>query len=108
MIKIYYAPNTRAVRIVWLCKELDLDYELYRFESIADSRLREPNYLGVHPLGRVPCLSDGDVRIFESGAITQYILARYGMAGWSQPLGQKIFLHTSSGFIMRKECSCPL
>ena len=106
MIKIYYAPNTRAVRIVWLCQELDLDYELYRFESIADCRLREPNYLDVHPLGRVPCLSDGDVRIFESGAIIQYILARYGNGRLVPASGSEDFpaylqwFHYAEGMLM--------
>ena len=76
-MKIYYAPNTRAVRVVWLCEELGLDYELHKFESLADKRMREPDYLRVHPLGRVPCLEDDRQYIFESGAIVQYILARY-------------------------------
>ena len=76
-MKIYYAPNTRAVRIVWLCNELGLPFELERFK-LGDPAMRSPDYLGVHPLGRVPTLEDGDVRIFESGAIVQYILTRYG------------------------------
>ena len=76
-MKIYYAPNTRAVRIVWLCEELGLDYELELF-TLGDPRMRAPEYLQVHPLGRVPVLEDGDVRIFESGAILQYVLAKYG------------------------------
>lgn len=76
-MKIYYAPNTRAVRIVWLCEELGLDYELEQFK-LGDPRMRAPEYLQVHPLGRVPVLEDGEVRIFESGAIVEYVLAKYG------------------------------
>ncbi len=76
-MKIYYAPNTRAVRIVWLCEELGLDYELEQF-TLGDPRMRAPEYLEVHPLGRVPVLEDGDIRIFESGAIVEYVLAKYG------------------------------
>ncbi len=76
-MKIYYAPNTRAVRIVWLLEELGLDYELERFK-LGDKSMREPGYLAVHPMGRVPALEDGDVRMFESGAIVEYILARHG------------------------------
>lgn len=76
-MKIYYAPNTRAVRVVWLCEELGLPYELERF-TLGDPRMRAPDYLALHPLGRVPVLEDGEIRIFESGAILQYVLAQYG------------------------------
>lgn len=76
-MKIFYAPHTRAVRIVWLCNELGLSYELERFK-LGDPAMRAPGYLAVHPMGRVPTLRDGDVTIFESGAIVQYLLAKYG------------------------------
>ena len=76
-MKIYYAPNTRAVRIVWLCNELGLSYELERFK-LGDPAMRAPDYLAVHPMGRVPALEDGDATLYESGAIVQYLLAKYG------------------------------
>ena len=72
-MKIYYAPNTRAVRIVWLFEELGLPYDLERFK-LGDAAMRAPDYLKVHPMGRVPALKDGDVTVFESGAIVQYVL----------------------------------
>ncbi|MSQ68623.1 MAG: glutathione S-transferase family protein [Gammaproteobacteria bacterium] len=76
-MKIYYAPNTRAVRIVWLFKELGLPYELETFQ-LGDPKMRAPAYLAVHPLGRVPALKDDDgTLILESGAIVQYVLAKY-------------------------------
>lgn len=76
-MKLYFAPNTRAVRIVWLLEELGLPYELERM-TLGDKAMRAPEYLAVHPLGRVPALVDGDVTITESGAIVEYVLARYG------------------------------
>ena len=76
-MKIYYAPNTRAVRIVWLFEELGLPYDIERFK-LGDASMRSPDYLKVHPMGRVPTLQDGATTIFESGAIVQYVLARYG------------------------------
>jgi glutathione S-transferase len=76
-MKIYFAPNTRAVRIVWLFEELGLPYELERL-ALGDGSMRTPEYRAVHPIGRVPVLEDGQLRIFESGAIVQYVLARYG------------------------------
>ncbi len=76
-MKIYYAPNTRAVRIVWLFEELGLPYELERYK-LGQPEMRAPDYLKIHPMGRVPVLEDGDVRMFESGAILQYVLGKYG------------------------------
>ena len=76
-MKIYFAPNSRAVRIVWLFEELGLPYELEQFK-LGEKRMREDDYKKVHPMGRVPALEDGDVTIFESGAIVEYILARHG------------------------------
>ena len=66
------------MRIVWLCEELGLDHEICKFDSHGDKRMREPGYLGFHPLGRVPSFQDDDVRLFEPGAIIQYILSKYG------------------------------
>ncbi|MHA6261866.1 glutathione S-transferase family protein [Arenibacterium sp. CAU 1754] len=76
-MKLFFAPNSRAVRIAWLLEELGLDYELERF-NLGDRAMRDEQYLSVHPMGRVPALEDGDVTIFESTAIVQYILARHG------------------------------
>jgi len=46
--------------------------------KLGDPGMRSPDYLKVHPMGRVPALEDGDVTIFESGAIVEYLLARHG------------------------------
>ena len=104
-MKIYYAPNTRAVRIVWLCEELGLDYELEMFK-LGDASMRDPEYLKVHPMGRVPSLDDGDVSIFESGAIVEYILAKYGNGRMRPDTASPEFpnylqwLHYAEGMIM--------
>jgi glutathione S-transferase len=76
-MKIFHAPNTRSVRIVWLFEELGLPYTLERF-TLGDPAMRAPDYAKVHPMGRVPALQDGKTTIFESGAIVQYVLARHG------------------------------
>ncbi len=71
-----YAPNSRAVRVAWAMEELGLDYEVERY-TVGDRNLRTPEYRAKNPNGRVPTLIDGDVTLFESGAIIQYLLARY-------------------------------
>lgn len=76
-MKVYYAPHSRAVRTVWLLNELGVDYRLERFR-LGDRAMREPAYLAINPNGRVPTLEDGEVRVSESTAIAQYLVARYG------------------------------
>ena len=76
-MKLFHAPNSRSMRIVWLLEELGLEYELVGFK-LGDKAMREPEYLRLNPMGRVPTLQDGDVTIFESGAIVEYVLARHG------------------------------
>ena len=76
-MKIYHAPNTRSVRILWLFEELGLSYELEHYK-LGDPEMRTPEYRKIHPLGRVPVLKDGAVKIFESGAIIQYVLQKFG------------------------------
>ena len=106
MMKIYYAPNTRAVRIVWLFKELGLPYELETF-VLGDRKMRAPEYLAVHPMGRVPALEDDDgTRLFESGAIVQYVLAKYAGGRLQPAISSADFapylqwLHYAEGMIM--------
>lgn len=76
MLKLHYAPNSRAGRIVWLLEELNLPYDLNRM-GFHPKDLKSPEHRARHPLGRVPVLDDGEVRIFESGAIVEYVLARH-------------------------------
>ena len=105
-MKIYYAPNTRAVRIVWLFKELGLPYALESF-ALGERKMRAPEYLAVHPLGRVPVLEDDDgTCIYESGAIVQYVLARYATGRMAPEVSSREFalylqwLHYAEGMIM--------
>ncbi len=76
MLKLHHAPNSRAGRIVWLLEELELPYELNKMK-FHPSDLKSDEHRGRHPLGRVPVLEDGDVMLYESGAITEYIVERH-------------------------------
>ncbi len=104
-MKIFHAPNTRSVRIVWLLEELGLPYELEKLK-LGDPAMRSPEYAKVHPMGRVPALQDGDTTIFESGAIVQYVLARYGNDRMVPDVSSADFpqylqwLHYAEGMIM--------
>ena len=76
MLKLHFAPNSRAGRILWLLEELGLPYELNRMD-FHPKDLKSDEHRARHPLGRVPVLDDGDVSIYESGAIVEYIIARH-------------------------------
>lgn len=76
MLKLHHAPNSRAGRIVWLFEELGLEYELNRMD-FHPKDLKSDEHRARHPLGRVPVLQDGDLLLWESGAIIEYVLARY-------------------------------
>lgn len=80
MLKLHFAPNSRAGRIVWLLEELGLEYELNRMD-FHPKDLKSDEHRKRHPLGRVPVLDDGDVSLYESGAIVEYVMARYGDGG---------------------------
>ncbi|MEM8813172.1 MAG: glutathione S-transferase N-terminal domain-containing protein, partial [Pseudomonadota bacterium] len=59
-MKLYYAPDTRAVRTAWLLLELGLDFEVERFKQLGDPAMRAPEFRAISPNGRVPVLEDGD------------------------------------------------
>ena len=80
MLTLHFAPNSRAGRIVWLLEELDLPYELNRMD-FHPKDLKSDEHRARHPLGRVPVLDDDDIRIWESGAIVEYILERHKNGG---------------------------
>ena len=80
MLKLHFAPNSRAGRIVWLFEELGLEYELNKM-AFNPKDLKSEEHRKRHPLGRVPVLDDGDVSLYESGAIVEYVMARYGDGG---------------------------
>lgn len=80
MLKLHFAPNSRAGRIVWLLEELELPYEINKMD-FSPKDLKSDEHRARHPLGRVPVLEDGDLTLWESGAIVEYILARYKNGG---------------------------
>lgn len=76
MIKLYHCAQARSMRSLWLLNELGIDFELVTLPFDME-HLRAPEYLAVHPLGRVPCLVDDGRVVFESGAIAQYLCENY-------------------------------
>ena len=80
MLKVHFAPNSRAGRIIWLLEELELPYEVNNM-AFHPKDLKSDEHRKRHPLGRIPVLDDGDIRIYESGAIVEYVLERHKNGG---------------------------
>ena len=105
MMKLHFAPNSRAGRIVWLLEALGYEYELNRME-FHPKDLKSDEHRARHPLGRIPVLDDGDIRIWESGAIVEYVMARYGDGGLKPAVEAKEFpeylqwFHYCEGMVM--------
>jgi glutathione S-transferase len=85
-MKLYYVPRTRSMRPRWVLEELGLPYELVRLDP-KKGETRTPEHLARQPLGHVPVLEDGDVRVFESMAICLYLAERYGEGRLLPPAG---------------------
>ncbi|MBV1707296.1 MAG: glutathione S-transferase family protein [Hyphomicrobiales bacterium] len=76
MITLYHCTAARSFRVLWALEELRLAYELKLLAF--PPRFRQPDYLDINPLGTIPLLLDGDVRMTESVAILQYLASIYG------------------------------
>ena len=77
MLTIHHLENSRSQRILWLLEELGVDYELKRYERDKASGLAPPELLAIHPLGKLPVVTDGERTVAESGAIVEYLVNEY-------------------------------
>ena len=76
-IRVYHAPRTRSIRVLWLLQEMGLPHEIVPVKF--DSRpAGDEAYAEIHPLRKIPALDDKGTIVLESLAIMQYLLGRYG------------------------------
>ena len=84
MLTVHHLGISQSERIVWLCEELELDYTFKRYDRRADNRLAPDDYKALHPMGIAPVITDANPQngerlvLGESGAICDYINAKYG------------------------------
>jgi glutathione S-transferase len=79
-MKLYSAPNTRAIRPRWLLEELEVSYVLERLD-LSKGEHKSLDYTKIHPHGAVPALVDGSLAMFESAAIVMYLADKYPEKG---------------------------
>jgi glutathione S-transferase len=77
VIRIYHAPRTRSIRVIWLCEELGIPHEVVPIDFSPAYRA-SPEYRRLNPVGKVPAISIGDFTMFESAAIVEYLLELHG------------------------------
>ena len=78
MLTIHHLGKSQSERIVWLCEELGIPYELKVYDRHPVTRLAQADYKALHPIGAAPVITDGDLVLAESAAIVDYIVAKHG------------------------------
>jgi glutathione S-transferase len=106
MLTLHHLNDSRSQRILWLLEELGTPCEIVRYQRNAETRLAPPELKAVHPLGKSPVITDGDIRIAESAAVVDYIIRRYGKGAMMPAPGSAEYeaynewLHYSEGSAM--------
>lgn len=78
MITVHHLENSRSQRVLWLLEELGVEYVVKRYERDKKTMLAPAALKAVHPLGKSPVITDGDITVAESGAIVEYLIYQYG------------------------------
>jgi glutathione S-transferase len=106
MITVHHLDNSRSQRILWLLEELGLPYEVKRYQRDPQTMLAPAELRAVHPLGKSPVISDGEITLAESGAIIEYLAGKYGEGRLLPPAGTpervqcSYWLHFAEGSAM--------
>ena len=106
MIIVHHLNNSRSQRVLWLLEELGCQYQVVRYQRDPQTLLAPPELKRIHPLGKSPVITDGAQTVAESGAITGYLIGRYGNgrlcppAGSSERLRYDYWLHYAEGSAM--------
>jgi glutathione S-transferase len=85
MITVHHLENSRSQRVLWLLEELGLPYEVKRYERDRKTMLAPPELKAVHPLGKSPVITEGEITVAESGAIVEYLLDTHDPQGRLRP-----------------------
>jgi glutathione S-transferase len=105
VIRIYHSPRARSAQVVWICEELGIPYELETM-AFTPENLKSERYLRINPMGKIPTITDGDLTLFESGGIVEYLVERYGEGRLAPPPGSPErgrylqWLHFGEGSLM--------
>ncbi len=106
MLTVHHLNGSRLQRVLWLLEELGVPYEIVKYERDKKTDLAPPELEKIHPLGKSPVITDGDVTVAESGAILEYIVEKYGNGKLVPPKDTpnyrryRYFMHYAEGSLM--------
>ncbi len=106
MLVVHHLDNSRSQRVLWLLEELGTSYEIVFYRRDPKTMLAPPALRAVHPLGKSPVVTDGDLTLVESGAIVEYLADRYGGGRLAPAVGTPArlryarWLHYAEGSLM--------
>jgi len=105
-IKVHHLNDSRSQRVLWLLEELGLPYDIEFYERNRKTWLAPATLRKVHPLGKAPVITEGDVTVAESGAILEYLVDHHGggrlkpAAGTPEALQYRYWMHFAEGSAM--------
>ena len=106
MITVHHLNNSRSQRVLWLLEELELPYEIVKYERDRKTLLAPASLRAIHPLGKSPVITDGDATLAESGAIIEYLVDTHGKGRLVPAPGTpayrhyRYFMHYAEGSLM--------
>lgn len=106
MVVVHHLNNSRSQRILWLLEELEIPYEVKRYERNTETMRAPESLKAVHPLGKSPVITDDGTTVAETGAIIEYLVDKYGKgrlipaAATPERLRYTYWLHFAEGSAM--------
>ncbi len=106
MITLHHLENSRSQRILWLLEELGVEYDIKHYKRDSKTSLAPPELQAIHPSGKSPVITDGDITVAESGAIVEYLVKHYDKGkllpaeGTPERLAYTYWLHYAEGTFM--------
>lgn len=88
MIRLHHVAQTRSFRSLWLMQEMGLEFEVKHW-NFFDKTMRSEEFLSLSPAARVPALDIDGRTMYESGAITEYLVETRPEAGFGRVFGDE-------------------
>ncbi|MCX5468832.1 glutathione S-transferase family protein [Acinetobacter nematophilus] len=105
MITLHHLDQSRSLRIIWALEELGLEYQIKHYKRLP-TFAAPPELKAVHPLGKSPVLTDGDLTIAESAVILDYLQTTYDSQNQFKPknpqdlMQYNYWMHYAEGSLM--------